>query len=807
MENLVQDLRYGVRMLLQKPAFTFVVVLALAVGIGANSAIFSVVNAVLLRPLPYADPERLVMIWMDNSRINIAEDWHSFPNYTDYRDHNEVLELIAAFNNRSFNITGSGEPERVQGAWMTTSLLPLLGVAPALGRNFSSEEEQPGKDQVVIIGHGLWQRRFGGDPNILEQTIMLNGNPRTVIGVMPEGFAFPAKDSEMWVPIALTQQQMAARNSIAYQVIGRIKPGVTFGQAKANLETVNRWILNQNPGQEGYGVNPVPYHDQVVGSVRPALLALLGAVAFVLLIACANVANLLLSRAAARSREIAIRTALGAGRGRIIRQLLTESLLLALIGGALGLLIAFWGLNLLLAISPSDLPRLDQITIDRRVLAFTLGVSLLTGLIFGLVPALQASRPDLAESLKEGGRGSSGGLQGKRIRSGLVVFEVATALVLLICAGLMIKSFLNLQDVKMGFNPDRLLTVRLQLSGTKYREDASATNFYKQLLERVEAMPGVESASAILTLFLSKTPNSTSFTIEGRAPFAPNEAVEVPVDIVTPGFFKSAGIPLVGGREFTSQDGSDTPNVVIINETMAKRFWQGEDPIGRRFMYGTPGGDGEPPWMTIVGVVGDVRRTGFDAEVRPETFLPHGQAPARGMMLMVRSTSDPESLTGAVREAVRSIDSDLPVFSVKPMDALLGDMMAQRRLNMLLFAILAGVALVLAGVGIYGVIAYSVTQRTHEIGIRMALGARRSDIVKMVVKQGVALAAGGVGMGILASVLLTRLMAALLYGVSATDLVTFVAISVLLTLVAVVASFIPARRATRVDPMIALRYE
>jgi putative ABC transport system permease protein len=637
---------------------------------------------------------------------------------------------------------------------------------------------------------------------------MLNGNPRTVIGVMPQGFAFPAKDSEMWVPIALTQQQMAARNSIAYQVIGRIKPGVTFGQAKANLETVNRWILNQNPNQEGYGVNPVPYHDQVVGSVRPALLALLGAVAFVLLIACANVANLLLSRAAARSREIAIRTALGAGRARIIRQLLTESLLLALIGGGIGLLIAFWGLNLLIAISPSDLPRLDQITIDRRVLGFTLGVSLLTGLIFGLVPALQASRPDLTESLKEGGRGSSGGLQGKRIRSGLVVFEVATALVLLICAGLMIKSFLNLQDVKMGFNPERLLTVRLQLSGTKYREDVSATNFYQQLLERVEAMPGVESASAISTLFLSKTPNSTNFTIEGRAPFAPNEQVEVPVDIVTPGFFKSAGIPLVGGREFTSEDGSDTPNVVNINETMAKRFWQGEDPIGKRFMYGTgTPGNGDPPWMTIVGVVGDVRRTGFDAEVRPETFLPHGQAPARGMMLMVRSTSDPASLTGAVREAVRSIDPDLPVFSVKPMDALLGDMMAQRRLNMLLFAILAGVALVLAAVGIYGVIAYSVTQRTHEIGIRMALGARRRDIVKMVVKQGVALAAGGVGMGILASVLLTRLMAALLYGVSATDLITFVAISVLLTLVAVVASFIPARRATRVDPMIALRYE
>ena len=806
METLVQDLRYGARMLLQKPAFTFVVVLALAVGIGANSAIFSVVNAVLLRPLPYADPERLVMIWMDNSRINVAEDWHSFPNYTDYRDHNEVLESIAAFNNRSFSITGSGEPERVQAAWMTASLIPLLGVSPALGRNFSPEEEQPGKDQVVILGHGLWQRRFGGDANIVGQSIMLNGNPRTVIGVMPQGFAFPAKDSEMWVPIALTQQQMANRNAISYQVIGRIKPGVSFEQAKANLEMVNRWILNQNPNQEGYGLNAVLYHDQVVGSVRPAQLALLAAVAFVLLIACANVANLLLSRAAARSREIAIRTALGAGRIRIIRQLLTESLLLALLGGGAGLLIAFWGLDLLLAISPSDLPRLDQITIDRRVLGFTLGVSLLTGLIFGLVPALQASRLALTESLKEGGRGSSGGLQGKRIRSGLVVFEVATTLVLLICAGLMIKSFMNIQNVRLGFNPDRLLTARLQLSGTKYSEDVSATTFYQRLLERVEAMPGVESASAISTLFLSKTPNSTNFTIEGRAPFAPNEQVEVPVDIVTPGFFKSMGIPLAGGREFTPQDASGTPNVVIINETMAKRFWQGQDPLGKRFMYGTPG-DGEPQWMTIVGVVGDVRRTGFDAEVRPETFLPHGQAPARGMMLVIRSASDPTSLTGAVREAVRSIDGDLPVFTVKPMDALLGDMMAQRRLNMLLFALLAGVALILATVGIYGVMAYSVTQRTHEIGIRMALGAQRKDIVRMVVGQGMALAAAGVGIGILASVLLTRLMTALLYGVSATDLVTFVVISVLLTLVAVVASFIPARRATRVDPMIALRYE
>ncbi len=806
METLVQDLRYGVRMLLQKPAFTFVVVLALAVGIGANSAIFSVVNAVLLRPLPYADPERLVMVWMDNSRINVAEDWHSYPNYTDYRDHNEVLESMAAFNNRSFNITGSGEPERVQGAWMTGSLLPLLGVNPVLGRNFSPDEEQPGKDQVVIIGHGLWQRRFGGDPNIVGQTVMLNGNPRTVIGVMPKGFAFPAKDSEMWVPIALTQQQMAARNSISYQAIGRIKPGVTFEQAKANLEMVNRWIVNQNPNQEGYGVNPVLLHDQIVGSVRPALLALLGAVAFVLLIACANVANLLLSRAAARSREIAIRTALGAGRARIIRQLITESLLLALAGGAVGLLFAFWGLDLLLAISPTDLPRLDQITIDRRVLGFTLGVSVLTGLIFGLVPAFQASKPDLTESLKEGGRGSSGGLQGKRIRSGLVVFEIATALVLLICAGLMIKSFMNLQDVKLGFNPDRLLTVRLQLSGTKYREDVAATTFYQQLLERVEAMPGVESASAISTLFLSKTPNSTNFTIEGRAPFAPSEQVEVPVDIITPGFFKSMGIPLIGGREFTPQDAAGAPDVVIINETMAKRFWQGEDPIGKRFMYGSPG-NGQAPWMTIVGVVGDVRRTGFDAEVRPETFLPHGQAPARGMMLMVRSTSDPTNMMGTVREAVRSIDGDLPVFSVRSMDELLGDMMAQRRLNMLLFAILAAVALILAAVGIYGVIAYSVTQRTHEIGIRMALGAQRRDIVKMVVGQGIILAAGGVGMGILASFLLTRLMKALLYGVSATDLVTFVAISALLTVVAVLASFIPARRATRVDPMIALRYE
>jgi putative ABC transport system permease protein len=549
----------------------------------------------------------------------------------------------------------------------------------------------------------------------------------------------------------------------------------------------------------------VPLHEQVTGKVRPALLVLLGTVGFVLFIACANVANLLLARAAGREREIAIRTALGASRKRLIRQLLTESALMGLAGGVVGLLFAKWGLSTLIALSPEDIPRLDQIGIDGRVLGFTLLVSLATGLVFGLVPAIQASKPDLNESLKESGRGSSSGIERRRVRSALVVFEVALSLVLLIGAGLMIKSFSQLQKVDLGFNPDRLVSMNIQLSRTRYQGPLSAA-FYRQLIGRVEAMPGVESVGAISAIFIDALPNSTNFTVEGKPPVPIAEQIETPVDTVTPSYFRTMGIALQQGREFTEQDGLESQPVAIINSTFARRFWPGEDPIGRRFKFGDS--TSNAPWMTIVGVVGDMRRTGLDVDVRCETFLPYTQRRFVGFLsLVVRAQSDPRTIASAVRDQVWSLDPNQPVSHIRTMDQLLDGMMAQRRLNMILFALFGGVALVLAAVGVYGVISYSVTQRTHEIGIRMALGAGSGDVLKMILRNGMTLVLSGVGVGLLAAVALTRLMSTLLFGVSATDPVTFVAISAILSGVALVACFVPALRAIRVDPMVALRYE
>ncbi|MFY9574377.1 MAG: ABC transporter permease, partial [Blastocatellia bacterium] len=548
-----------------------------------------------------------------------------------------------------------------------------------------------------------------------------------------------------------------------------------------------------------------PLHEQETGSVRPALLILLGAVALVLLIACANVANLLLARAALREKEVAIRVALGAGRNRIIRQVLTESALLALIGGAAGLLLSLWGLNLLVALGPEDIPRLDQTGIDGRVLAFTLGVSLLTGMIFGIAPALQSSRSDPNDSLKEGGRGSSGGIHGRRVRNLLVVAEIALSLVLLIGAGLLIKSFMRLQQFELGFNPNNLLTMRVQLPGTKYRNGAQVVSFYQQLLERMGTVPGVQSVGAIASVFLTDTPNSTNFSIEGRPVPTGAEAIEVPLDSISPAYFNVMGIPLLRGREFDDRDVQGSTPVVIINQTFATRFFNGEDPIGKRFVYGGPAPDN--PWLTIVGVVGDMRRTGFDRPVRPETFLPEAQNPDNALTIIARTAGDPASFAGALRSEVWAIDKDQSVYDIKTMDRILTDMMSQRRFNMLLLGVFAGVALTLAAVGIYGVISYSITQRSHEIGIRIALGAQSSDVLRLVVGQGMRLTGIGVSIGLIAAFALTRLMASLMFGVSVTDPITFGIISLLLIAVALFACYVPARRATRLDPMIALRYE
>jgi putative ABC transport system permease protein len=805
METFLQDIRYAVRMLRQKPAFTAIVVLALAIGIGANTAIFSVVNAILLRPLPYKNPDRISMVWLDNTRLGVDQDWHSYPNFMDYKEQNQSFDDMAAFNNRSFNLTGAGDPVRVTGVWATASLFPVMGVDPALGRAFTVEEEEPGKDLVVVLSNGLWQRRFGADPNVLGQSVNLNGVNREIIGVMPASFVFPEKETEMWVPLALSPQRKQARGSFSLKAVGRLKPDVTIEQARADMGTIANRLQEQYPTMAGYGVNLVPLHEQVTGKVRPALLVLLGAVGFVLLIACANVANLLLARAAVREREMAIRTALGARRGRIIRQLLTESALLAILGGIAGLLIAIWGLDILVALSPSNIPRLDQIGVDTKVMIFTFGVSLLTGLIFGLVPALQASKPDLNESLKEGARGSTGGIHGSRVRNLLVVSEIALSLVLLIGAGLMIRSFIRLQSFDLGFNPKNLVTMRIQLPGSKYREEQQVANFFQQLFQRMESAPGIESVGGISSIFLSDTPNSTTFTIEGRPPQTDAERVEVPVDAVTSNYFRVMGVPLVKGREFNNRDVIGSTPVVIINETFARRFFPNEDPIDKRFVYGNPAPNN--PWMTIVGVVADVRRTGFDRAVRPETFLPQAQSPDNGLTIVARTASDPAGFANTLRNEVWAVDKDQAVYDIETMDQTLSEMTSQRRFNMLLLGVFAGVALILAAVGIYGVISYSVTQRSHEIGIRLALGAQASDVLKLIVGQAAVLALAGVTVGLIAAFFLTRLMSSLLYGVSATDPLTFAAISLVLSGVALGASYVPARRAMKVDPMIALRYE
>jgi putative ABC transport system permease protein len=805
MQTLWQDLRYGVRVLLQQPGFTFIAVLTLALGIGANTAIFSVVNGVLLRPLPYAEPDQLAMVWLDNRRQGIRDDITSYPNFLDWRDKNSSFQAMAGVRNLTTNLTGVGEPEELRGAAVSPNFFQLMGVGPALGRGFVPEEEQPGKDKVVILSHGLWQQRFGGDPAIVNRTISLNGEPLTVVGVMPPGFEFPSK-ATLWRPLAPNERLRAARGSFWLPVIGRLKPGVTRQQAQADMDLVAKQLEQQYPNiNAGYGINVVPLHEQTVGNIRTALLVLLGAVAFVLLIACANVANLLLARAATRQREVAVRAALGADRFRLVRQLLTESVLLSVVGGVLGVLLAWWGVEMLLTLAPANLPRLNEIQLDWRVLGFTLGLSLLTGLIFGLAPALQTSHLELGEALKEGGRSGAGGRRAQRVRSVFIVAEVALALVLLAGAGLLIRSFWRLQQVNPGFRTDHVLTLQLTLPRTKYPEGAQAAAFFQRLQERLAALPGVESASAASSIMLPKLANSSGFTIENRPPDPREQQLELPFDAVLPNYFQTLGVQLLRGRTFTAQDAQGQPEVAMVNESFAKRYFPNEDPVGRRFTFGD--GTNNPQWITIAGVVRDTKRQGLDQPIRIESWMPHAQAPSRSMEVVVRTAGDPLALTGAVRDAVWSLDRDLPIPRIQTLAQVLSESVAQRRLNMLLLTLFAAVALILAAVGIYGVMSYAVTQRTNEIGIRVALGAQSRDVLKLVVGQGMKLTLIGVGTGMILTLALMRLLASLLFGVSATDPLTFSVIAVLLIAVALLACYLPARRAAQVDPMIALRSE
>ncbi|MDT5272060.1 MAG: hypothetical protein QOH49_4246 [Acidobacteriota bacterium] len=808
--DMGHDLRYGVRMLWKNPGFTAVAVVALALGIGANSAIFSVVNTVLLRPLPYREPARLVMVWEDDTKHGFPNDTPATANYIDWRDQNQVFDGMAATADQSFNLTGAGEPERFDGKRVSANFFSLLGVEPQLGRAFMPEEDVSGANRVVVLSHGLWQRRFGSDPGLIGKSITLNGDGYIVVGVMPAGFQFLSQEVEMWVPIAFTSQQAANRGNHYLRVVARLKPGVTVERAQSEMSTIAARLQQQYPEQNiDLGATVVSLHEEVVGNIRPALLVLLGAVGFVLLVACANVANLLLARAAVRQKEIALRTALGASRLRLIRQFLTESILLAALGGVVGLLLSVWGVTLLKSFIPENISQVKAIAVDARVLGFTILVTLLTGLVFGLAPAAQASKFNLNETLKEGGRDAAAARGSNRIRGLLIVSEVAVSLVLLVGAGLLINSFMRLRSVDPGFSTDNLLTMSVVLPQQKYPDLARRTAFYTDMIRRVEALPGVRSAGVTNWIPLVKQGDSIGVTFEGQPVPAPGQG-KLPIiatRIVSPHYFGSMGIQLLQGRVFEEgRDRIDSPCVVVVGETVARRYWPDESPLGKRLSPGRP--TTPEDWCQVVGVVRDVRQLDLAAEPKPQMYLTYAQADFFAPRHLVVSTEgDPLALAGTVRKTVWEVDRDQPVSNVNTMEGVLSESIARQRFSTLLLGVFAGVALVLAAVGIYGVMSYSMAQRTREIGIRMALGAQKRDVLMLAVGQGLRLVALGIGVGLVGAFALTRVMSSLLFGVSATDPATLITISLILVVVALLASYIPARRAAKLDPLIALRYE
>jgi putative ABC transport system permease protein len=805
--DLGQDVRYGLRMLAKNPAFTTIAVLALALGIGANTAIFSVVNAILLRPLPYKNPEQLVMVWENATHLGFPKNTPSPANFLDWRQQTTVFESMAAFAERSFNLTGVGEPERLDGRRVSANLFGLLGVRPIIGRTFVPQEDQPGT-KVVLLNESLWQRRFGGDPSVIGRALTLNNESYTVVGVLPGSVRLPAFGNwrdQVWVPLAFPAEEAAGRGNHFLEVIARLKPGATLQQARAEMETIAARLAQQYPEQNtriGAVVNPL--HEEIVGNMKPALLILLGAVVFVLLIACANVANLLLARAAVRQKEIALRLALGADRARLTKQLLVESVLLSLLGGLVGLGFAYAGLHLLTRFIPPDIAHAETIAIDGKVLVFTLLIAIVTGLIFGLAPASQASHFNLNETLKEGGRDSGAGVRGKRLRSSLVIAEVAVSFILLVGAGLLINSFMHLRNLDPGFRADHLLALNVDLSEVKYPDTARRTAFFDEVVRRVQPLPGVQSVAVAGNLPFTYNGDSMGIAVEGIPDPPPDQWPDVIYRTVGPGYLSTMGIPLVRGREFNDGDTLDTTLGVVVSEKTAKHYWPNQDPIGKRLKPGTT--TGQSPWRTVIGVVKDVRQNDFIAEPKMQMYFSYKQVQSLvANALVVRTSVDPLSLAMPVRNAIWSVDKDQPVANIDSMENIVAGAVARQRFSMLLLAIFAALALVLAAVGIYGVMSYTVAQQTREIGIRIALGAKRGDVLKMTVKQGLKLVGLGLVIGLPSAFILTRVMSSLLFGISATDPITFLGISLVVLAVALLASYIPALRATKVDPMIALR--
>ncbi|HXA06436.1 MAG TPA: ABC transporter permease [Bryobacteraceae bacterium] len=812
MSTLLQDLKYAFRLFRKSPAFTVAAVLALALGIGANTAIFSVVDAILLRPLPYKDSDHLVKIWTNFTGIGLPNNrnWVSAPELMDIRTLSKSFTQIAALSGNSFNILAGGLPERVDGASVSASLFPMLGVQAKVGRTFLPEEEQRGRDNVALLSEGLWRRRFGADPNLVGRKLAINGLSLRVVGILPQGFHYPL-DAEVWTPLSFSNDDLSpnSRGNHGLEVLARIKPEFSLSQARADMDAVAQRMIEQHGEypykQFNFGLIETPLLEEMVGDVKIALWILMGAVGFVLLIACANVANLLLARASGREREMAIRTAIGAGRSRLARQLLTESVILGLMGGLAGVLLAIWGLRVLTNISETSFPRVAEAQMDGWVLGFTMLISAGTGVLFGLAPVFQISHVT-HDALKDGGRGSTAGKASQRLRRGLVVAEIALSLVLLAGSGLLLKSFLRLMEVNPGFRPEGVLTMRIALPDAKYSKDAQVSAFYHEVEDRVSRLPGVEAAGLVSALPLSGGGGSGTTTVDSRAVSGRDASPEADWHGVTPGYFKGMGIELKHGRYFDERDIASSAAVAIIDETMAKTYWPNEDAVGKRLKRGSPGSTA--PWMTIVGVVSHVRYRTLEATSRVTLYWPEAQNPYSAMSLAIRTSSaDPRTLATVVQREILAIDPEQPVYRVRTMYELMADSVARRRLAMLLLAIFAVAALMLAAVGIYGVMSYSVTERAHEMGIRLALGASRASVLRLVLGQSLSLTLAGIGLGLAGSLVVSGLMSSLLFDVKSRDPLTFAAVAAVLTLVALTASYLPARRATKVDPMVSLRYE